>query len=276
MKNIYYFLLLLAFVSCDQETEIIDTTTDNVVVSAYIYADQAIDSVRVTKSIPYTSDGELEVIDDLEIIINDGTEDILLTSIGDGYYSNLDYIVKTETTYQLSFDYNGKTISSETYIQAPVEVSLSRDEVELEKIEFTVGIGGPGRPGTQVQEVVDITWNNQYQDYYFVVISNIEEDPEYVNSFFQQSELDVDRPQRIFRTEPEIMDTYSINSFQELQTFGTYEIIVYRLNAEYAALYETVGSSTLSIQEPPSNIENGLGIFTGITPHYLYLEVTEL
>ncbi|MFT4567954.1 MAG: hypothetical protein ACI9FN_002922, partial [Saprospiraceae bacterium] len=56
---------------------------------------------------------------------------------------------------------------------------------------------------------------------------------------------------------------------------GTYEITVYRLNAEYAALYNTIGSSTLSLQEPPSNIENGLGICTAVTAHKLRLEVVK-
>jgi len=62
---------------------------------------------------------------------------------------------------------------------------------------------------------------------------------------------------------------------RELRLYGTYKIIVYRLNAEYAALYKTIGSSSLSIQEPPSNINNGLGIFTSVTPHTFFLEVIE-
>lgn len=262
-------MLFLLLVSCEEEISTITLDNESIVVTGYLYANQPIDSIRVSKSIAYSSDGNLEVVDDLEIIINDGTEDIILESIGNGYYRNPDHVVKTETTYTLEFIYEEETISSETYIPAPVNVELSAESIKLEKIVFT---GGP--PSSFPEPVVvDITWDNPSKDYFFVVIENNEEDPEYVNEIFEQ--FSVDRPDLFFRTEPEIMDIYSINSQRELQTYGTYEIIVYRLNSDYAALYETVGSSTLSIQEPPSNVNNGLGIFTGVTPHYLSLEVTK-
>jgi len=38
-------------------------------------------------------------------------------------------------------------------------------------------------------------------------------------------------------------------------------------------LYETAGTSSISIASPPSNIENGLGIFTGVSSDTVYLEV---
>lgn len=247
------------------------------VVAGYLFAGQAIDSIRITKTISYSGTGELEYIDDLLITINDGTQDIILNSIGQGYYSNLDYIVIPERSYTMSFTYLDKEISSVTYVQAPVSVSLSKETVELERIVFSGGFPGGGFPGgSQDQTVVDITWSNPNNDYYYVVVKNIEEEPDYVNEIFEQFANSEDRPDRFFRTEPDIMDFYSINSQRELQIYGTYEIIVYRLNAEYAALYETLGSSTLSIKEPPSNIKNGLGIFTGVTPHHLFLEVVEM
>jgi len=278
MKYIYLLLLSVVIISCDQIDAIDIEVTEAVVVHGYLYADSAIDSIRVTKAIPYIEDSELEPLDGLSIVISADEEEILLESIGNGYYRNLDHIVQQETSYSLYFEYSGKVISSQTYIKSSVDVSLSRTEVDIQKVEVQAGggPGGGGGPGSQMNdEVVDILWNNDNSDYYFVVIQNIEEDPEYVNAFFQNLTDDDDRPERVFRTEPEIMDVYSINSRGELQTYGTYEIIVYRLNTEYAALYNSVGSSTLSIAEPPTNIENALGIFTGVTAHTVYLEVNE-
>ena len=277
MKYFYFLLISIAVISCAKEDTVIANVNESVVVLAYLYADTPVDSIRVTKTIPYTNEGALEVVDDLSITLSTEDEDIILESIGNGYYRNLSHIIQQEMAYSLYFEYNGKTISSQTYIKSSVEVSLSRSEIEIDKVEIqTGGPGGGGGPGEQMDdEVVDIFWQNENNDYYFVVIENIEDEPEYVNEFFQNLENDEDRPQRIFRTEPEIMDTYSINSRRELQTYGTYEIIVYRLNTEYAALYNSVGSSTLSIEEPPSNITNGLGIFTGVTAHKLLLEVNE-
>ena len=74
-------------------------------------------------------------------------------------------------------------------------------------------------------------------------------------------------------TAPQISDFYAIRTRRDLTQFGTYQIIVFRVNPEYAALYKSSGNSTLSLEEPPTNIENGFGIFTGASSDTLYLEV---
>ena len=79
-----------------------------------------------------------------------------------------------------------------------------------------------------------------------------------------------------FISEPLISDFYAIRTQRELLQFGTYQIIVFRVNPEYAALYESSSNSTLSLEEPPSNIVNGLGIFTGVSSDTLYLEVIKI
>ena len=57
--------------------------------------------------------------------------------------------------------------------------------------------------------------------------------------------------------EPQIVDFFDIRSLAHLTQFGTYQIIVFRVNPEYAALFGSSGSSTLSLEEPPTNIVNG-------------------
>ena len=118
---------------------------------------------------------------------------------------------------------------------------------------------------------MEIEWNNEENNYYFVDIQNIESSPEFVNELLQQFSDEI--PETFFTSEPEITSVYSINSNRELRYFGTYEITVYRLNVEYAALYTSSNNSTISLEEPPTNIINGLGIFTAVTPHKLTLEV---
>jgi len=271
IKNIVYLFFAALLFSCEEEIGVSNLDTETLVVTAYLYANQPIDSIRVTKSFSLVQEPVLQVVDGLSITINDGSQDILLESIGDGYYRNLDHIVKTDRTYKIEFEYDEKIISAETFINPEVDVRLSQTTVELERILYDGGF--PNFSTTQ--EIVDITWSNSSSDYYFVIVENLEANQDYVNEIFKEIADLEDRPEQFFRSEPEIIDFYSINSMRELRLYGTYKIVVYRLNAEYAALYETIGSSTLSIQEPPSNINNGLGIFTGVTPHTLFLEVRE-
>ncbi|MEM7368673.1 MAG: hypothetical protein AAF587_08705 [Bacteroidota bacterium] len=78
-----------------------------------------------------------------------------------------------------------------------------------------------------------------------------------------------------FRTisEPEITNLHTIDTRRGLQQFGTHRVIVFRVNAEYAALYESSGTSPVSLSQPPPNVENGLGIFSGISGDTLFFEV---
>jgi len=49
--------------------------------------------------------------------------------------------------------------------------------------------------------------------------------------------------------------------------------VLYHLNPEYAALYKFSGNTSLNIREPTTNIENALGIFTGINADTLKIYV---
>ena len=50
-------------------------------------------------------------------------------------------------------------------------------------------------------------------------------------------------------------------------------MVLYKVNPEYAALYEDPGDNSLTIKTPFSNIENGLGIFTAVHSDILYIDV---
>ena len=264
-----FFLLINSFliVSCNQEN-IEQTETKTTIVEGYLYAGNTIDSLKVTQSYSYGQvEEEVITIDDLNITITDDNSQFELTSIGNGFYQNSNLVVEAGKTYELEFERDGETISAETYVPENNAISISTTEVELEQIQagvFPIG-------GINIPDPVEVSWNNDDGDYYYVLIKNIETNPEYVNENIAQF-----GGQFLFITEPQISDFYAIRTRQELTQYGTYQIIVFRVNPEYAALYESSGNSTLSLEEPPSNIVNGLGIFTGVSSDTLYLEVTKI
>jgi hypothetical protein len=75
-------------------------------------------------------------------------------------------------------------------------------------------------------------------------------------------------------TAPNTDNAFNISG-RDLQFFGTYRIILFTVNKEYAELYENVSSSSNNLTNPVSNIINGWGIFTGINSDTLFLEVKE-
>ncbi|RLD82470.1 MAG: hypothetical protein DRJ10_05030, partial [Bacteroidetes bacterium] len=81
---------------------------------------------------------------------------------------------------------------------------------------------------------------------------------------------------RKFSAEPIDGDAYDLNTRRQLVFFGNYRLILYKVNQEYVNLYENISQSTLNLTEPLTNIDNGLGIFTGINSDTLSLQVREL
>jgi len=253
--------------SCNQES-VEQTETKTTIVEGYLSAGNPVDSLRVTQSFSYGQvEEEIITLNDLNIRITNDNNQFELTSIGNGYYQNTNLIIDAGKNYQLEIERGGKIISADTYVPEYNATSISTTQVGLKKI--VAGVFPTG--GIIIPDPVEVSWNNENGDYYYVLIKNIETDPEYVNENIAQFD-----GQLQFISEPLISDFYAIRTQRELLQFGTYQIIVFRVNPEYAALYESSGSSTLSLEEPPSNIVNGLGIFTGVSSDTLYLEVTKL
>lgn len=276
--NINKIALLLFSASLIVSCEIEDATFEEsktAVVEAYLFAGQSVDSICISQTYSYNQeDSTIMLLDGLDVVLSDFENEYPLVSIGDGIYQNLDHIVEADKSYRLEFTWENELIAAETYIPIKRDAELSSSLVQLEKIES----GTMGSPPTgEMADPIQISWDNSEGDYYYVVINNIESSPEYVNE--NVGDFDDENGGRVrftFTSEPSVMDTYNIDPRQELTQFGTYEVIVFRVNPEYAALYESSGNTTQSLEEPPSNIENGLGIFTGVNSDTLYLEVEEI
>ena len=280
MKNIFsLFIILIIFNACTQEGTI-SIDTESAVVEAYLFAGQPVDSVNITQSFSYARENsDLITLENLSVEISNGTEFFPLFHSSEGIYQNMEFIPQSGQSYTLSFTHNGETISSETFVPEKKEVAISQSSIELEKIEgggFPGGGGGGGFGGGGIDEAIEITWDNAEGDFYYVVVENIEENPEFVND--RQAQFQANgQARRLFNiTEPEISNFHALNTRRDLVQFGTYQIIIFRVNPEYAALYESSGNSSVTISQPPNNIENGLGIFTGISSDTVFLEVIKL
>lgn len=273
MKNIIQYitcisLALILFSSCEDNTlENFGTTTT--VVQSYLYAENPVDSFYISESINYfdTSD-VVATFDNLLVNISDGTDSYILQPIGNGYYQNLDLIIQSGTTYSMEFENEGTVISAETYVPEKKEISISLEQISIERVTA----GGGMMPPTQTDPIT-VSWENNDNEYYYVIVQNIEANPEYINENFGNFGGG-QRPQII--TEPQIVSNYNVDTRQDIQFFGTYQIVVYRVNPEYAALYSTSEATSSSIVEPATNIENGLGIMTGISTDTILFEVNEL
>lgn len=287
MNTIYKIFLIIIipilFTACEQ-LQLEDFESKTAVIEGFLYAGKSADSIKVSQSYSYGQlDTNVITLDNLSIFLSDGDYEYPLNPLGNGIYSNEDLVIRNGITYDISFSWNGETISAETYIPEMKKATISSEVIEMEKITSGFGGGFGGGPGggfggglsTQI-EPVEITWDNTEGDYYYVVLKNIEDDPEYINELIRDFDFGNGGFRRsLLISEPQTTDFYAIDPRRELTQYGTYEIILFRVNPEYAALYESSGNTSLSLEQPPTNVENGLGIFTGVSTDTLYLEVVE-
>jgi hypothetical protein len=269
MKRLVFALLIMGTILTSCRKPLIDSqSAANVpVVQSYINCGDSLISVEIFKITPYSADdvSDTIAITGLSVYINDK----LMNEDEDGiylYFPN-DTTINAGETYSLQFNFYGKIITASTVIPSKAEnYKTSSTLVETERIDS--GSMGPG-PGSEAFDPIEITWDNPNNDYHFLAIKYMEETEDYINGNMEGMDFPTMR-----NSAPNTDNAFNLTS-RDLQFFGTYRIILYSVNKEYAELYENVSSSSNNLTNPVSNIENGWGIFTGINSDTLYLEVKE-
>jgi hypothetical protein len=278
MKKIFVqFVLMLAqglflcfLLSCEKTA--LGTASDSVnrpVVEAYLTPGQ-IPTVRITQQLAFgSSDTIVQPIQNLNVVVeSDGTARPLFYSPADSaYVADGTWQVEAGKTYRLSFPYRESIVTAESLVpQKPEGFTVSATSIAIP--QFTPGSGG-GIP--TFPDPIEIGWTNTDGSYFLVVVENLEANSE---AIFEDDGNSNRPPRPTFRSEPEQTNTYQIG-FQSFQYYGTHRVVLFRLNAEYASLYDDNGNSSQNLTAPYSNITGGLGIFTGLNSDTLMVEVTK-
>ncbi|PWK26204.1 hypothetical protein LV89_02685 [Arcicella aurantiaca] len=246
------------------------------IVEAYLIPNKPI-TLKVKKEIAYSEDltNKETFIAGLSIKVtgSDGTSYALKPFQDTLYVSESNVKLKVGVTYNLSFDYNGKNVSASTIIPTkPVGIASDVKSIVRTRQVITT-TGGFGR---NLDDNVDVnlSWTNPNNEYHFVVADNIEPNLDLVVTLPTSSSTTVSDFNRRFRSQP-VQGTATRLRSQEFQYFGRYNIVVLKVNPDYAALYNTSGTTSQNISTPPTTITNGLGIFTGVNADTLSFLVKE-
>jgi hypothetical protein len=274
MKNIHFKFILLSalfgIISCE---EVPDFQQDDTipVVEAFLYVGVPVDDIKITEVIPFASDITDNEVNGLDIEITwDGNSFPLVNAEsgrGRYFYPGDDLEVISGETYEIKFIYEGDVISSTTNVPfAPSGVDLSTSSLELPQLINFFDI----RDLRQNENVrVNVEWDNPNGDYYFLVIENVESNPEPIDL------NDILNFNFEFVSTPTQDNFFTMIPFIHYSQFGTHRIIVYRVNEEYALLYETIEQDSRDLNEPFTNITNGAGIFSGFASDTVYLEINK-
>lgn len=243
--------------------------TDSPVIDGYLKPGDYL-NVTISRQIPFSSNVKYsdDDINNLSVKITDNISNThVLQPLGNGQYIDSSTVAIAGGSYTLSFNFNAKEVRAYTYIPAKAyNVAQSVTEITIQKRDSTTRF----TPGETQPDPVKITWSNPDNSYYLVLVENTEADPEPVIDFGSNT-----RPARVFRKSPSNSSSEEIRA-QEFQYFGKTRIILYHVLPDYASLYDQSSTSSQNLTNPSTSIVNGYGIFTGLNPDTIWVNVKKL
>jgi len=280
ITSIFIFASLFLFVSCEEES--VYSTDEKFVLQAYLYANEPVWDVSLRKTVSLTvTDSVGEPINEASVTLFKNGVAYPLTLDGDsGYYHypESDLLINEGDVWEIEATYNGRTATAKSQVpEKPEGVAISNEVIELPQLSFT-GTGRPDFASLQayreaLQEFEQtIVWNNPNNELFFVVIQSLSTDQEPIMN--NNGGFGGGRERFGFRrvSAPTQENFYEVN-LNELPYWGGYVAKVYKVNQEYADLYENLTQDSRDLNEPPTNVENGLGIFSAFNAENVFFEV---
>jgi hypothetical protein len=247
--------VLLLFISatmlyaCKKET----TSTSNInlpVVEAYLIAGKPL-TVKVFSQKGLTDTAKYgPAIKGLKVNISDGSNTILLTESSAGTYTYADStFLATGKTYTLNFNYLTYAVSAKTVMPAkPVNFASIHSGMTIDALLNT----------TVLDTLVTLTWTNPDSLRSVLVFNNLDGTSFAANARFGSASANFE------------LNTYRGSGYPLTQRtfayYGHYQIMLCNVNVEYTNLLSnnTTGSTSSSLSDQPTNVVNGVGIFTAI------------
>jgi len=255
-----------------------------VVVQAYVYAGQPVEDILVTSTLglgstdtvpPPITDAQVQlVINGVCYLLQplwwnkgyyfypcDGPEDPE-TPVGE-------LIVKEGDVVTLEVLYYGKVATATTVVPPPpagVEITPGTLSVSAASYPGTGEFSPGGLFIEDPNNALTVSWEDDGNSMYYVTLENkyIFTDPILPNYPFN-------RPPK-FASAPFTGGHFSIG-WTNITQYGDYRLMVYRLNREYLEMYLSRSQDSRDLNEPLTNVENGLGIFTALNSSTVYFRV---
>jgi hypothetical protein len=265
-------MILVALITIGTSCEKTTTTaayTDYPIIEGYLEAD-SIFSITISRQIPFDESIELSTddINNLDIKLTLNRQAYTLKPQGEGLYTDSSIMVSENDSYTLSFTFDDRDVTAYTYVPSkPVDFTQSATEMYIESVDFS---GGPPTGGITQPDPIELSWTNNDDSYYLVIVENMETTLDPIRDFGGNTP-----PGNRFKKSPITSSSEELRA-NEFQYFGMHRIILYHVLPDYATLYDDNSTSSQNITNPSTSIVNGYGIFTGLNTDTLYVDVIEL
>ena len=247
---------------------------DPIVVEAFLFAEEPIDDIYLSSVLPIDSEDTLATpINDADVrLVKDGTAYTLMPSSTEGFYHypGDDLTVETGDVFQLEVEYGSTRITAETTVPAPpTGITMSVTRITVPEVGDDFFAIRELFQALNQDNTLSVTWDNPEAESYFVALeAPANDNPDYLLPEFIRDRFGGFR----IVTEPTTANFYDIPIFS-LEVIGSYTTTVYRINQEYADLYENREQDSRDLNEPPTNIDGGLGVFSAFNGRSITFQI---
>lgn len=251
--------VLIVVSACDSSTTL-PSGTSKPVIEAFLFAGEPVADVHISTTVALGGTDTVGTpINNAQVVLTkNGVRYSLTLTPGDsGYYqyteSNL--VVAEGDVFDLEVTYGGSVATARTVVPArPDTLTLSADSVIVPT--FGQRGGGPGPGGIGGTQLI-ARWPNPSHQLFYVTVENADSAATQINGGRFGGF-------RRFVFPPIEADSFAVSPLS-LAYYGLHRVRVYHVNTEYAALYESRQQDTRDLNEPATNIHNGLGVFSAFS-----------
>lgn len=251
-QMIFCSIMMLLFMAAACKKESATSYSALPVVEAYLMPDKKIEvKISLQKQLVDTN-AYGTPITGLSLAVSDGTTSKSLTEDKAGHYVLDDLsFVKSGGAYSLSFTYNNLAVTASTTVPAkPSAITSSADTVTIPKMVF----------GTDPTAFIPVTlsWGNASADNHVVVFKYQETWKSLISSRFNSDTTTSVEVNAVKAASYELTE-------RTFKYYGRYKVILLRVNQEYLDMLNSSSTSSQNLTNAPTNVKNGLGIFTGMS-----------
>jgi hypothetical protein len=273
-KRLLFFTFIIAtffFLQCSQE----EKPSGNYVVEAYIYSNESVKNIKVTETLPIQStDTIAPLIKDATVILKKLNKEYALQfdeKSNTYFYPQTDLEVRPNDVFDIMVTSKNRIATATTIVPSATKgLTLSDTKIRIPQIQINL------YTRDQVTALfasarLDVKWNNADKELHFISVESLDKFDPIFPSDFPPSVITLFRTFR-FVSAPNRLDSYQIIGLS-LETYGRYRVKVYRVNKEYANLFDNQTQDSRDLNQPPSNVTNAFGIFSAFASDSAFFEV---
>lgn len=258
---------LIILGGCIEDSPII-SEEELIVVWGFLYAGQPVTDIKLTSTLSLDADTNAAppINDAIVTLIKDGQQYECVPSAGDsGYY----HYPGSELTIEAGDEFVIEVERGDLFATGKTIVPDKPMDVFLSSSVMGVPVFGDRESMRAWRESenrdIVVTWGNQDDSWYYLTLKNIDENPVPLDTWFGERMRDF-----VF---PPVNDTSYAIRMPLITYLGKHQITIFKVNQEYVDLYESREQDSRDLNEPLTNIDKGLGVFSAFNSESVILNV---